>query len=436
MRTRAASVPGTHATLCLLSGSGLYGQLALILSALALALSAGAGSGARLRRSPPRSSDYLALAQTGVARAERRWSDPRRGWYDARLGDRERYPLATIWDIVPLFESIDAIAIAEPTPAKQAGRRALRRGRRALPEPRPAPGARLLALPRRPRRRHRDVVRRQRLVGSRVPERLPRDRHAALAERRRARARLHRRGRLGPRDGRHLVEHRATPTRPARRSPRARCWPRCSTSRRTRVRYLEHGAHVPRLGQHHRLQRVQRPVRRQQPEPDADRLHRGAADLRAGGAVPADRRTRRTANAPSELTATALDRFGYLLDFSPQYDAIYLQWMLALYSLDRRPDPVLRSPPTTRATPRRARSTAKACTCSPGTAKRCPRRTRCRGCCRRRRPPRACSPGWRCTRRRPEGAHTPSTRRATRSNTRSGSSRLASSIALASRPTR
>jgi len=35
-----------------------------------------------------------------------------------------------------------------------------------------------------------------------------------------------------------------------------------------------------------------------------------------------------------QLKRTALDRFGYLLDFSPQYDAIYLQWMLALYSLD------------------------------------------------------------------------------------------------------
>ncbi len=39
----------------------------------------------------------------------------------------------------------------------------------------------------------------------------------------------------------------------------------------------------------------------------------------------------------SALTATSLDRFGYLLDFSPQYDAIYLQWMLALYSLDHDP---------------------------------------------------------------------------------------------------
>ncbi len=33
----------------------------------------------------------------------------------------------------------------------------------------------------------------------------------------------------------------------------------------------------------------------------------------------------------------ALARFGYLLDFAPQYDAIYLQWMLALYSLEGDP---------------------------------------------------------------------------------------------------
>src|SRR5262249_55300393 len=34
---------------------------------------------------------------------------------------------------------------------------------------------------------------------------------------------------------------------------------------------------------------------------------------------------------------TALQRFGYLLDFSPQYDAIYVQWMLALYGLEGDP---------------------------------------------------------------------------------------------------
>ncbi len=51
---------------------------------------------------------------------------------------------------------------------------------------------------------------------------------------------------------------------------------------------------------------------------------------------------KRTATPPDceraeQLKATALRRFGYLLDFSPQYDAIYLQWMLALYSLDHDP---------------------------------------------------------------------------------------------------
>ncbi len=70
-------------------------------------------------RSRPAQQHYLSLAQAGVARAEQRWRDRRLGWYDARLGDRERYPLATIWDIVPLFESLDAIAIAQPTPANR-----------------------------------------------------------------------------------------------------------------------------------------------------------------------------------------------------------------------------------------------------------------------------------------------------------------------------
>jgi glycosyl hydrolase family 76 len=68
--------------------------------------------------------DYLALAHAGVTQAREHWWDPRRGWYDARLNDRERYPLATIWDSVPLFESLDAIAIAQPNPAN---RRALAR---------------------------------------------------------------------------------------------------------------------------------------------------------------------------------------------------------------------------------------------------------------------------------------------------------------------
>jgi Glycosyl hydrolase family 76 len=63
---------------------------------------------------------YLQLAEAGVARAERTWHDPRLGWYDERLNDHERYPLATIWGIVPLFEAIDAIDIGAPSSAHRA----------------------------------------------------------------------------------------------------------------------------------------------------------------------------------------------------------------------------------------------------------------------------------------------------------------------------
>jgi uncharacterized protein YyaL (SSP411 family) len=57
---------------------------------------------------------YLTLAQDGVAEAESRWRDHHLHWYDARLSDHQRYPLATIWDIVPLFETLDTIALANP----------------------------------------------------------------------------------------------------------------------------------------------------------------------------------------------------------------------------------------------------------------------------------------------------------------------------------
>ncbi len=98
----------------------------------------------------PAQQHYLALAQQGVASAKARWSDHRLGWYDSRLGDHDRYPLATIWDIVPLFESLDAIAIAQPTPVNRAAvtrfakgaERYLNRGLRPLPGYSPYPGDR------------------------------------------------------------------------------------------------------------------------------------------------------------------------------------------------------------------------------------------------------------------------------------------------------
>jgi hypothetical protein len=68
----------------------------------------------------PVSLPYLQLAEQGVARAERAWHDRRLGWYDERLNDHERYPLATIWGSVPLFEALDAVDIAAPSSAHRA----------------------------------------------------------------------------------------------------------------------------------------------------------------------------------------------------------------------------------------------------------------------------------------------------------------------------
>ena len=331
------------------------------------------------------------------------------------------------------------------SPTRQPARaHAFRRRRRTLSQPRPAPATRLLALSGRPRSGHRDVVRRQRLVGPRVHRSLPRDRHAPLPAGRRAGAALHRRRRLGPAAAAGSGGTPTIRTRPARRSPRARCSRRSSTRRRTPASRSRRPKFLA-LGQHERLQPAKGLYAASNLNPTPDRLHRGAADLRPGAAVPPHRRTQSECERAAAADGVALQRFGYLLDFSPQYDAIYLQWMLALYALEG--DPTLyRSPPTTPATPQtRAAQRRRPLPALLERRNPAQQRRRSRGCCRRRPPRPACSRGWPCTRRRPAaparcelahaGPQTPSARRATRSNTRSGSSRFAISIALASLPT-
>jgi hypothetical protein len=75
---------------------------------------------------PARPQVALALAEDGVALAQRDWWNPKLGWYDERLSTRwsRHMPLVRLWSAFPLFEALDAIAIAQPTPAhKQAVRR-------------------------------------------------------------------------------------------------------------------------------------------------------------------------------------------------------------------------------------------------------------------------------------------------------------------------
>src|SRR6185437_15352066 len=115
----------------------------------ALAFAAPGASAAAPALTAPQQHD-LQLAERGVALAQSRWRDRRLGWYDSRLGDRDRYPLATIWDIVPLFQSLDAIAIASPSAAHRSAvarfakgaERYLNRGLRPVPGYSPYPGDR------------------------------------------------------------------------------------------------------------------------------------------------------------------------------------------------------------------------------------------------------------------------------------------------------
>ena len=316
------------------------GRLASILPALALAASL-AGTARAEGAVPPAPAPrgvltavqqrYLALASTGVARAEQRWRDGRRGWYDARLGDRERYPLATIWDIVPLFESLDAIAIAQPTPADiravrrfaAGAERYLNRGLRPLAGYSPYPGDREagtetwfddngwwgIAF-----------VNAYRATGSR----------RYLADAQRALRYIAAAG-WDSREGgiwwntRH--PYKAGEALAAGTLLATLLYQQTGSSfalaqARRYLEWANTAGFSPADGLYAASNVSTTPI----DYIEAPLIYAQALLCRLAS-TPAD--CRRAA----QLEPVALARFGYLLDFSPQYDAIYLQWMLALYSL-------------------------------------------------------------------------------------------------------
>jgi len=314
--------------------------LALILSTLTLAglraPTAGAAAPAPLSGAQ---QHYLALAQAGVSRAEQRWGDRRLGWYDARLDDRERYPLATIWDIVPLFQSLDAIAIASPTSAHRravarfatGAERYLNRGLRPLPGYSPYPGDRDantetwfddngwwgLAF-----------VNAYRATSSR----------RYLTDAQRA---LNYIARIGwdPRTGGIWWNT----THPYKAGAAL-----ASDTLLATLLYQQTGSAFD-LAQAQRFLRWGNTAGSDGGFSSADGLYDGSSinatpvDYIEGPLIYAQATLCRLTGATSEcelatrLKSTALQRFGYLLDFSPQYDAIYLQWMLALYALEKDP---------------------------------------------------------------------------------------------------
>jgi hypothetical protein len=280
---------------------------------------------------------YLALAKAGVANARRRWGDRRLGWYDARLGDRERYPLATIWDIVPLFQSLDAIATAQPTPANRSAlarfaagaERYLNRGLRPLAGYSPYPGDReadtetwfddngwwglafINAYKATGIRRYLlDAERALRYIatvgwdpqggGIWWNTDHPYKAGEALAS-----------GTLLAT----LLYQQTHSAFALAQALKYLAW--ANTSGFSAAEGLYAGSNLDPTP----IDYIEAP------------LIYAQALLCTLTATPPD------CERASQLQAVALERFGYLLDFSPQYDAIYLQWMLALYSLQN--DPVL-----------------------------------------------------------------------------------------------
>jgi len=316
-------------------------RFSLTLPALAVALClAGSARAATVAPNAPAPSltasqqRYLSLAQAGVASAGR-WRDHRLGWYDARLGDRERYPLATIWDVVPLFESLDAIAIAQPTPANRhavasfaaGAERYLNRGLRPVAGYSPYPGDRAASTETwfddngwwglafmnayRATGTRRYLSDAQRALG--YIAKVGWDRRAggiwwnthhpykageALASGTLLATLLYRQ------------THSSFALAQARRYL---AW--ANTAGFSAANGLYAGSSLNATP----IDYIEAP------------LIYAQAVLCEGTATPAD------CERAARLKGVALERFGSLLDFSPQYDAIYLQWLLALYSLDHDP---------------------------------------------------------------------------------------------------
>jgi hypothetical protein len=278
---------------------------------------------------------YLQLAQSGVARAQQRWHDRRLGWYDARLSDHDRYPLATIWDIVPLFESLDAIAIAQPTATNKrsvarfaaGAERYLNRGLRPLAGFSPYPGDRAagtqtwfddngwwgLAF-----------VNAYRATGTR--------RYLLDAERA-----LRYIATVGwdPRAGGiwwntshpyKAGEALASGTLLAALLYEQTRSPFALAQANRFLAWANTAGFSAADGLYSASNRDTTPI---------DYIE--GPLIYAQAVLCAARGTAGDCARAEQLKATALARFGYLLDFSPQYDAIYLQWMLALYAQDHDP---------------------------------------------------------------------------------------------------
>ena len=84
----------------------------VLLAAVSVGTSASAGGGSLDRAA------YLRLAQRGLVQARAEWWNPRLRWYDDRLSIPGKP--AYLWTAFPLFETVNAVAIAAPTARNRA----------------------------------------------------------------------------------------------------------------------------------------------------------------------------------------------------------------------------------------------------------------------------------------------------------------------------
>jgi hypothetical protein len=94
------------------------GLLALAATVALFTVAVGPGI-AQASSSAPRLGQYMSLAQQGVSSASA-WGNSKFHWFNELLRDPKPYPQATIWGVVPLFETVDYLAMANPTTANMA----------------------------------------------------------------------------------------------------------------------------------------------------------------------------------------------------------------------------------------------------------------------------------------------------------------------------
>jgi Glycosyl hydrolase family 76 len=112
-------------------------RVALIVALMLVPVCSEAGANPR----DPAGRHFLLLAERGVHQSAA-WWDARRRWYRERLHASGKYPLVTLWGVVPQFEALAAVAIAHPSRANRAALRRFARGAERYWNPalRPVPG--------------------------------------------------------------------------------------------------------------------------------------------------------------------------------------------------------------------------------------------------------------------------------------------------------